>query len=99
MSTNLNEYDKEAQGKLWHNDKKETDNQPDFTGSIVLEGVKHSIAAWNNVTKAGTKYFGLRISEWMDKESDKAPIPMTVNEVKEMVNDSNKEEVTDDLPF
>ena len=35
----------------------------------------------------------------MDKESDKAPIPMTVNEVKEMVNDSNKEEVTDDLPF
>jgi hypothetical protein len=100
MSTNLNQWDKEGQGKLWNNDKKESDNQPDFTGSLVLDGVKYSVAGWNNVTKADVTYIGLRIKPWADRDEE------TPGEVKtDQTTEMSKEEiknlltVTDDLPF
>jgi len=106
MSTNLNQWDKEGQGKLWNNDKKESDNQPDFTGSLVLDGVKHSVAGWNNVTKADVTYIGLRIKEWEDRDEESPSevktdqtTEMSKEEIKNLIGDAKQETVTDDLPF
>tara|TARA_R100000008_G_C3545597_1_gene147357 strand:- start:564 stop:845 length:282 start_codon:yes stop_codon:yes gene_type:complete len=93
MSTNLTKYDKEKQGKLWVNDNKETDKQPDFTGSVVLEGVKYSLAAWSNMTEGGKKYLGVRISEWQDKKGDNT-VSMSMNEVADQFSKKD-----DSLPF
>ena len=106
MSTNLNQWDKEGQGKLWNNDKKESDKQPDFTGSLVVDGVKYSLAGWNNVSKAGDTYIGVRIKPWEDRDEEN-PIEvktdqtteMTQEEIKELVSDAKKEPSADDLPF
>ena len=106
MSTNLNQWDKEGQGKLWNNDKKESDKQPDFTGSLVLDGVKYSLAGWNNVSKAGDTYIGLRIKPWEDRDEENSTevktdqtTEMTQEEIKELVSDAKKEPSADDLPF
>ena len=107
MSTNLNKWDNEGQGKLWNNDKKESDKQPDFTGSLVLDGVKYSLAAWNNVSKAGDTYIGLRIKEWEDRDEQENPIEvktdqtteMTQEEIKNLIGEAKQETDTDDLPF
>ena len=107
MSTNLNQWDKEGQGKLWNNDKKESDNQPDFTGSLVLDGVKYSLAAWNNVSKAGDTYLGLRIKPWEDRDDPENPIEvktdqtteMTQEEIKNLIGEAKKEPSADELPF
>ena len=106
MSTNLNQWDKEGQGKLWNNDKKESDNQPDFTGSLVLDGVKHSVAGWNNVTKADVTYIGLRIKPWEDRDEESPSevktdqtTEMSKEEIKNLIGDAKQETVTDDLPF
>ena len=106
MSTNLNQWDKEGQGKLWNNDKKESDKQPDFTGSLVLDGVKYSLAGWNNVSKAGDTYIGLRIKPWEDRDEENPTevktdqtTEMTQEEIKELVSDAKKEPSADDLPF
>ena len=106
MSTNLNKWDKEGQGKLWNNDKKESDKQPDFTGSLVLDGVKYSLAGWNNVSKAGDTYIGVRIKEWEDRDEENPTevktdqtTEMTQEEIKELVSDAKKEPSADDLPF
>ena len=106
MSTNLNKWDNEGQGKLWNNDKKESDNQPDFTGSLVLDGVKYSLAAWNNVSKAGDTYIGVRIKPWEDRDEEN-PIEvktdqtteMTQEEIKNLIGEAKKEPSADELPF
>jgi|TARA_Y100000034_G_C6859833_1_gene391201 uncharacterized protein (DUF736 family) len=107
MSTNLNKWDKNSQGKLWGNNNKEKDTQPDFTGSIVVDGVKHSIAAWNNMTENGTAYLGLKISEWVDKPNNGVTaevktdqtLEMTQEQITELVGDAKRKQTQDDLPF
>jgi len=106
MSTNLNQWDYEGQGRLWNNDKKESDKQPDFTGSLVLDGVKHSVAGWNNVSKQDKPYIGLRIKPWEDRDEESPSevktdqtTGMSKEEIKNLIGDAKQETVTDDLPF
>ena len=106
MSTNLNQWDYEGQGRLWNNDKKESDKQPDFTGSLVLDGVKYSVAGWNNVSKQDKPYIGLRIKPWEDRDEESPSevktdqtTGMSKEEIKNLIGDAKQEAVTDDLPF
>ena len=39
-------YDEKNRGAIWKNDRKETDNHPDFTGKINVEGVEYWVSAW-----------------------------------------------------
>ena len=40
------EYDNTNRGSVWKNAKKETDNHPDFTGSLDVDGVQYWVSAW-----------------------------------------------------
>ena len=42
----MNEYDNTNRGSIWKNDKKETANHPDFTGSLNVEGVEYWVSGW-----------------------------------------------------
>lgn len=52
---------KDNSGSLFRNDKKESDNHPDYTGSIVVGGVEHWLSAWLKTSASGTTYMSLSV--------------------------------------
>ena len=80
-------YDNTNSGALFKNDRKETDNHPDYKGSINVGGVEYWINAWLNESKSGQKYMGLKI-----KAKDAAPVaPAPAPEASDAFGD--------DIPF
>ena len=53
---------KEGSGSLFKNDRKTTENHPDYTGSIMVQGKLHFLSAW---VKEGTKgkFFSVSIGK------------------------------------
>ena len=43
------------EGAIWGNKRKEKDTHPDFTGNAVIEGVEYKIAAWKRRPNANPK--------------------------------------------
>ena len=79
---------KEGSGSLFKNDRKTTDNHPDYTGSIMFNNKEHYLSAW---VKEGTKgkFFSVSIGK------EKQPVgfkPAGSDEIKHTIEDS-------DLPF
>ena len=52
-------YDKNNNGALFKNDRKESDNHPDYKGDAIVEGVPVWISAWVKESKGGVKYMSL----------------------------------------
>lgn len=46
-------YDNTNRGSIWPNQKKETENHPDFTGSLDVDGKEYWVSAWKR--KPGAK--------------------------------------------
>ena len=49
------EYSNDNKGAIWKNDKKETENHPDFTGSAIINGVDMWVSAWKRKPDAKEK--------------------------------------------
>jgi uncharacterized protein (DUF736 family) len=63
-------------GALFKNDKKATENHPDYTGKAIIEGQLYNLAAWVKTSKTGTKYMSLSFNIWQLKaETFAAPAP------------------------
>lgn len=56
------EYDQTNRGSIWKNEKKATDSQPDFIGSINVEGVEYWVSAWKRKEGASQKAPALSFS-------------------------------------
>jgi len=41
---------------VFRNTKKTNENQPDWKGSIDIEGVEHEVSLWENKSKGGNEY-------------------------------------------
>ena len=61
---------KDGQGSLFKNDKKDTEQQPDYRGSITIGGREYWLSAWIKSSKAGQKYMSLSAQP---KEQRNAP--------------------------
>jgi uncharacterized protein (DUF736 family) len=57
---------------MFQNQKKKTENSPDYTGNCMILGVVYSIACWNNTSKTGNPYITMRIREESDEYTDKS---------------------------
>lgn len=79
---------KEGQGSLFKNDQKDTEQHPDYRGSILIGGKSYWLSAWIKSSKAGTKYMSL--SAQPKKEQAAPSSGKTVEAVPEF---------TDDIPF
>jgi len=58
----MSNYDNTNRGQIWGNDKKEKDSQPDFKGSINIEGVEYWLSAWKRKPDAHPKAPSLSFS-------------------------------------
>lgn len=60
-------------GVLFKNDRKQQDNQPDYTGNCLINGVEHDIGAWVKESKnTGKKFFSLSIRPKRDQGENQA---------------------------
>jgi uncharacterized protein (DUF736 family) len=55
------QYDNTNRGALFKNDDKESDNHPDYKGSINVAGKEFYLSAWIKESKAGKKYMSLSV--------------------------------------
>ena len=55
------EYDNNLRGALFRNEKKEKENQPDYTGNVEVEGTKYNMAGWMRDAKSGKKYMSISL--------------------------------------
>lgn len=85
---------KDMEGALFKNEKKESDKHPDYTGSVTIKGDKFNLAAWITVSKtSGKKYMNLKLTPWGQK-STKQPAQASGGQ-------SGQDEpfVDDEIPF
>lgn len=73
-------------GALFKNDRKEQEKQPDYKGSLTVNGAEYWISAWLNESKNGTKYMGLKVNL---KEQQQVQQPQQ----------ALTEDFNDDVPF
>lgn len=52
---------KDNSGALFKNNKKTTDNHPDETGTIMVDGKEYWVCSWDKVAKSGVVYRSLSI--------------------------------------
>ena len=75
-------------GVLFKNDKKATEQHPDYTGNITIDGKEYYLSAWvNESARTGQKYFALKTKP---KEATTTAPAQPVNTIPDPV---------DDLPF
>ena len=80
--------DKDNQGALFRNKKKETERHPDHTGQATIDGVEYWISAWVNTSKnSGERYFSMRFKR---KDEDVHSRPPVAAETSDY---------SDDIPF
>ena len=54
---------KEGNGSLFKNVRKTTENHPDFTGTIMVNGKEHYLSAWVKESPKVGKYFSVSIGK------------------------------------
>lgn len=80
---------KEGNGSLFKNDRKTTENHPDYTGSIMVNGKEHWFSAWVKEGQKG-KYFSCSIGK------EKQPIGFREAGADELPKNTLEDS---DLPF
>lgn len=66
-------YDNTNRGALFKNDKKESDNHPDYTGSIDVNGQDFWLSAWLKTSESGRKYMSLSVKPKEAPKQAEAP--------------------------
>lgn len=89
-------YDNTNSGMLMRNENRENDRQPEFRGSLDVEGTQYWISAWVNTGKEGSKiegkkYFSIKLTA---KDAPK--------ELKSQTNKARvgfERDLDDEIPF
>ena len=82
-------YDNTNSGALFKNDKREKETQPQYKGSVDVEGKEYWVSSWVNESKNGAKYFSLKLTA--KEEQVQQPV--------QQVQQATPESFDDDLPF
>lgn len=86
--------DNKNSGALFRNDKKATDQHPDYTGNITIEGKEYYLSAWvNESARTGQKYFAIKATP------KAATVPATTTAPAQPRPGVVVADPIDDLPF
>ncbi len=83
----MTDYDNTNRGALFKNDRKESENHPDYTGQINVGGVEFWLSAWIKKSKAGKNFMSLSVKLKEERAAPTASKP------------SAQPEFNDDIPF
>lgn len=81
---------KEGSASLFKNTKKVSENHPDYTGSIMLQGKEHYLSAWIKESAKVGKYFSISVGK------EKQPAGFTPRGADELPKNTLEDS---DLPF
>lgn len=56
-------FDNTNRGSLFKNDRKTEPKQPDYKGSLNVQGTDHWISGWIRKSEEGTTYMSLSVEE------------------------------------
>jgi hypothetical protein len=88
------EYErKNNEGALFKNTKKQTDTDPNYTGSAIINDTDYWVSGWINTSKAGDKYMKFRYTAKEQAHNN------GVQQVKSSVNEMSLAQLDDDIPF
>jgi uncharacterized protein (DUF736 family) len=83
----MSNYDNTNRGSLFINDRKESENHPDFKGSINIEGKDYWLSSWKKESKDGKKYMSLSVTA---KDSQRSTTSANTNvSAESFLNDKN----------
>lgn len=89
---------KDGDGTLFKNDRKEKDTHPDYTGSILINGVDHWLSAWLKQGKNG-KFMSLSAKPKQERAQE------IVNQSRQSYGEASggsygqSAELDDEIPF
>ena len=66
------------EGAIWGNTRKQKDTHPDFTGNAIVDGVEYKIAAWKRSPNANPKAPSLKF------KFEKAQIEMEIPDAEDL---------------
>jgi hypothetical protein len=81
---------REGQGALFVNDRKETEQQPDYRGNVRIGGVLYRLSGWRRDSN-GKRWLSLAI----DQRTEKAQEPRAAGAPSQAA----AQEFDDDIPF
>lgn len=55
-------HHKPNRGSMFENDRKMKETQPDFTGSIDVNGVTYWLSGWKQISEGGKKYLSVAVT-------------------------------------
>lgn len=103
---------KENNGTLFPNGRKRKETDPDYTGSINVNGVLFWLNGWHGQTKAGARRINVRVAEQNVQPQNAphpAPVPLPPSPSKTLTGNvltgsvqmstNNLEDMEDDIPF
>jgi uncharacterized protein (DUF736 family) len=85
---------KHGDATLFANDRKTKDSQPDWRGSIHIDGKDYELAFWNKISKNGNNFLGGRMGDEVKPPESKGSFPKP-QQAKPSVKDS----LNDDMPW
>lgn len=71
----MSEYNNDNRGAIWGNDKKVKDTQPDFTGSIMVDGKDYFISGWKRKADASPKSPALSLAVTLKDQQPQQSAP------------------------
>src|ERR1700745_2426745 len=94
----MTEYDNTTRGALFRNNKKQTDKQPDYTGSLNVGGVDYWLSGWVKVSQNGTKFFSVSVQPKEEQSTSARPTPKT-RKPDPISTGLPRNDMNDEIPF
>jgi hypothetical protein len=75
---------KDNTGSLFANDRRESDNHPTHTGSVLIDGVEYWQSAWVKEAASGKRYFSQSFKH-KEARTDKPAAPAQTGEFDDAI--------------
>ena len=83
---------------LFANDRKTKDTQPDWRGTIYIDGKDYEMALWNKISQKGTAYMSGRMGDEAKPPEARGAFPNSPRPAPKPTS-SVKDALNDDMPW